>query len=464
PNRIAILNGKAPEALGTFLGMKYWTTLFGVPVIMPGSGNYTSSVIPIILIVWFGSIIEKKVKKIMPAELKSFGVPFVVLIVATAVGLIVIGPIAGIITDLIAAGAKFIFDVAPVVAGALIGGFWQILVVFGLHWALVPFKVINIASQGFDQMVTPYFAVSFAQLAALTAVVIKTKDKQTKSLGIPAIISAIAGVTEPAIYGITLPRKKPFIYSCIGGAIGGAIISAAKAYSYISGGLGVFGIPGFIMTPEYAERYGVQQNMNGVVWALLAVAVAMIFTFVITMLFYKESETGSFTGKTKATENNSELSEVQSDVFVVSPMEGTVMELSEVPDEAFASASLGKGCAILPKIGEVKAPCDGVVSVLPDTYHAVAVTTPSGADVLIHIGMNTVELKGKYFTPMVKEGQSVKKGDLLIKFDIDSIVKAGYKITTPVIVSNSDDFASVVAEKKSKSEVTFGEHLLTASK
>jgi beta-glucoside PTS system EIICBA component len=462
PNAIAVAFGKAPAPLGTFLGMNYYTKLFGIPVIMPASGNYTSSVIPIILVIWSASSLEKWIKKIMPASIKSFGVPLVVFLITVPLMFIIIGPVAAIITDFIGKGATFIFSKAAIIGGLFVGGFWQILVIFGLHWGLVPLMFINIANLKYDMVLSPYFAASFAQLAALIAVMIKTKDKQTKSIGIPAIISAIAGVTEPSIYGVTLPRRKPFIFSCVGAAIGGAIISASKSYLYISGGLGIFGIPGFIMTQEYADMYHVPLSMHGVTWSCIAVLVAMAVTFTLVMLFYKEPETGSLSGSGSTAKTVSEDG-TSASVTVTSPITGKVMNLSEVPDEAFSSGTLGKGCAVLPSVGEVRSPCDGIISVLPSTSHAVGITSNSGADILIHVGMNTVELNGKGFTVSVKEGQKVKKGDLIIAFDMDTITKAGYSIITPVIVSNTDRFPNVSVHKEPGTLVDFGEDLFSAA-
>jgi beta-glucoside PTS system EIICBA component len=463
PNAVSVAFGSAPAPLGTILGMNYYTKLFGIPVIMPASGNYTSSVIPIILVIWFASFLEKKLKAVMPAVIKSFGVPLVVLLVTIPLMFIIIGPVAAIITDLIGKGAVALFSKASIVGGLLVGGLWQILVIFGLHWGLVPIMFINLSNLKYDMVLTPYFAASFAQLAALIAVMIKTKDKQTRSIGIPAIISAIAGVTEPAIYGVTLPRRKPFIFSCIGGAVGGAIISATKSYLYTFGGLGIFGIPTFIMTQDYADMYHTPISLNGVIWACIAVLVAMVVTFALVMFFYNEPETGTLSGSSSKAKTVTADAEKES-VSLVSPLEGKVIDLSDVKDEAFSSGSLGNGCAVIPSTGEVHAPCDGVVSVLPATSHAIGITSDSGADILIHIGMNTVELKGKGFTVHVKEGQKVRKDDLLISFDATAIMKAGYSIVTPVIISNSDEYSAIAVQKKSGETVRFGEPLILADK
>ena len=462
PNAVAVAMGSAPQPIGTVLGMSYWTKLFGIPVIMPTSGNYTSSVIPIILIVWFASILEKKLKPIVPVTIKSFTVPLIVFLVATTVGLILIGPVTAIFTQWIGAGATFIFKYVPVIGGILVGAFWQVLVIFGLHWGLLPIALINISTLGYDMVLAPYFAASFAQLAALTAVVIKTKDQTTKGIGIPAIISAIFGVTEPAIYGVTLPRKKPFVFSCIGAAVGGMIISLKNSYMFMMAGIGVFGFPSYIMTEKYAAEHnnGVV-SMNGLVWVSIAVGIAMIVTFAITMLFYIEPETGTLSGS-RSENKTRETGATGSAVTVRSPLEGKVVQLSNVPDEAFSSGSLGKGCAILPSKGEVRSPCSGVISVLPATFHAVGITSDSGADILIHIGINTVELKSKGFSAHVKEGQKVSPGDLLISFDIDTITKAGYSILTPVIISNTNEFPDIAVEQKPGKTVGFEDDLLSA--
>jgi PTS system beta-glucosides-specific IIC component len=463
PSGIEVALGSAAKPIGTFLGMNYWTTLFGIPVIMPAAGNYTSSVVPIILIVYFASVLEKKLKPIMPSAIKGFAVPLIIFIVATTVGLIIIGPIAAIITQWIGTGATFLFSHVPVLGGLLVGAFWQVLVIFGLHWGLIPICLIDMTTLGGDIVVASSFAASFSQLAALTAVVIKTKDKTTRGIGIPAIISAVCGVTEPSIYGVTLPRKKPFVFSCIGAAVGGMIIAIKGCYMYTMAGLGIFGFPAFIMNQKYASEHnnGVI-SMQGIQWVAIAVVVAMFLTFLLTMLFYNEPETGALSGSSTGTKTAVSGRENVS-VTISSPLTGKVLDLSAVPDEAFSSGTLGKGCAVLPSKGEVRSPCDGFISVLPATFHAVGITSDAGADILIHVGMNTVELKGKAFSANVKEGQKVKKGDLLISFDIDAVKAAGYSVVTPVIISNTDKFTDIAVEKEIGGTVGFGEDLLSAS-
>ncbi|WP_083816415.1 glucose PTS transporter subunit IIA [Treponema brennaborense] len=459
PNAIAVAFGSAPKPLGTLFGMNYYATLFGIPVIMPASGNYTSTVVPIILVIWFASFLERKIKAVIPTVIKNFGVPLFVFIITVPLMFIVIGPVAAMLTEVIEKGVIFVFSRAAVFGGFLFGGLWQILVIFGLHWSLIPLMFINLANLKYDMILSPMFAASFAQLAALIAVMLKTKDKQTKSIGIPAVISAIAGVTEPAIYGITLPRKIPFIYSCIGAAVGGAILAAAKVYSYISAGLGVFGFPEFIMTEEYSKMYNVPISMHGVVWASIAVLVSMAVSFLLVMFFYKEPESGSFTKSRDARTHDS--GKKAKPITVVSPLKGKIIDLDKIEDEAFSSGALGKGCAILPSSGEVRAPFTGTVSVLPETAHAIGITADSGIDILIHVGMNTVELKGQGFKTYVIEGQKVQEGDLLMTFDIGAITSAGYKTVTPVVINNSDEFKSIAVEKETGCIISVGEPLFS---
>lgn len=440
-------------ALGAIFGLKYYATLFGVPVIMPGSGNYTSTVVPIILIVYFSAFVEKRAQKIIPREIKSFAVPLFSFLFALSSGLIIIGPLSAIITDIIGSLIAALFSRVPILGGAIVGGFWQVLVIFGLHWSIIPLRLINLASDGFDMVLTPYFVASFACLAAAFAVAIRTRDRQTKSLALPAIISAFTGITEPALYGITLPRKRPFVFSCIASAAGGMFLSATKTYAYISGGLGVFGFSDFIMTEEYAEKAGIPLDVaGGVVRAGIGAAIAMAISFSLTMIFWRENISA---------EEESCESEAKSTIY--SPMSGKVIALSEIEDEAFSDSGLGVGVAIEPVEGVVYSPVDGVVSVLPSTFHAACITGKNGEMVLIHIGYNTAELCGKGFSACVEEGAVVKKGDKIITFDIDAIKNAGYSLVTPVVIGNTDDYTDVQTLVSPNATVRTGDTVLVLS-
>ena len=284
----AMVNSTAGTVLGTvFTGtafeMSYYLTFFGIPVIMPASG-YTSSVVPIILAVAIAAPLEHWLKKVIPDVIKLFVVPFVTLIVMVPLTYLVIGPIASILCSILSLFFNAIYSIPVVgglIGGVLIGAFWQVLVIFGLHWSLVPLAMINYSLLGYDFILSPYFCVSFAQTFVVLAIVLKTKDEKLKKIAIPAFISGIFGVTEPAIYGVTLPKKPPFIYSCIAGAIGGAFTGLMRTRSYSIGGLGLFGLPSFIDTT------GVM-GLTNMIYILIAILIASVAGFAMTYVLYKD--------------------------------------------------------------------------------------------------------------------------------------------------------------------------------
>lgn len=284
----AMVNSTAGTVLGTvFTGtafeMSYYLTFFGIPLIMPASG-YTSSVVPIILAVAIAAPLEHWLKKVIPDVIKLFVVPFVTLIVMVPLTYLVIGPIASILCSILSLFFNAIYSIPVVgglIGGVLIGAFWQVLVIFGLHWSLVPLAMINYSLLGYDFILSPYFCVSFAQTFVVLAIVLKTKDEKLKKIAIPAFISGIFGVTEPAIYGVTLPKKTPFIYSCIAGAIGGAFTGLMRTRSYSIGGLGLFGLPSFIDTT------GVM-GLTNMIYILIAILIASVAGFAMTYVLYKD--------------------------------------------------------------------------------------------------------------------------------------------------------------------------------
>ena len=284
----AMVNITGGEVLGTlFAGtafeMSYYTTFLGIPVIMPASG-YTSSVVPIIIACALGAMLEKWLRKVIPDVIKLFVVPFVTLVVMVPLTYLVIGPIATILCNLLTAIFSAIYGIPVVgglIAGVLIGAFWQVLVIFGLHWGLVPLGLINYATLGYDFILSPYFCVSFAQTFVVLAMLLKTRDDKLKKIALPAFISGIFGVTEPAIYGVTLPKKKPFIYSCIGGAIGGGFIGFMGARSYTMGGLGLFGLSSYIDT---VGNTGIQS----LIYVVIGTVIASVIGFVLTWVLYKD--------------------------------------------------------------------------------------------------------------------------------------------------------------------------------
>ena len=284
----AMVNSTAGEVLGTVFGgtafeMSYYQTFMGIPVIMPASG-YTSSVVPIILAVAIAAPIEHWLKKVIPDVIKLFVVPFVTLVIMVPLTYLVIGPVASILCSILSLIFNAIYSipvVGGIIGGILIGAFWQVLVIFGLHWGLVPLAMINYGLMGYDTFLSPYFCVSFAQTFVVLAIILKTKNEKTKKVAIPAFISGIFGVTEPAIYGVTLPKKKPFVYSCIAGAIGGAFTGFMNTRSYSIGGLGLFGLPSFIDTTG-------DMGITNMIYIIIAILIASVVGFALAYTLYKD--------------------------------------------------------------------------------------------------------------------------------------------------------------------------------
>lgn len=441
------------DAIGTFLGTDYNVTFFGLPVILPKSGSYTSSVIPAIAAVWAASKLEHFLKKKLPDVIKSFMTPFIILVVMIPLTFLIIGPICNYLAVGLGAITSAIFNVAPWLEGLVIGALWQVMVMFGLHWGVSPIRYNNFAVLGYDTVVTPHFTASFAQTATIIAMAIKTRDKKLKGLCASSAISGIFGVTEPAIYGITLPRKKPFIISCIGSAIGGAMMGAWQIRCY-SGGIGIFALANFI-DPETGD-------MSGVIKTVIAILVACAVSFVLTLILYKDDEKTDKSEKIENKNSSVEISNGES-AIVSAPVNGKVMRLDEVEDEAFSQGVLGQGCAIMPEEGVVYAPFDGHATINDKMKHAVMLVSDTGLELLIHVGMNTVELNGKYYTAHITD-EHVKKGQKLLSFDIDKIREAGYPIVTPVVVTNSDDYSQINMLTESGVKVSTNTELLKAVK
>ncbi len=414
---------------GTDFATNVYATFFGLPITIPMAG-YASSVVPIVLAVYVASKIEKFFKKIIPDVVKVFLVPMFTLMVCAPLTFILVGPIASILTSLISILTGAAYSLSPIVAGLFLGAFWQVLVIFGLHWGVVPLAFVNIGNLGYDYILSLTFAASFAQTAVVMAIAIKTKDQKLRSLSIPAIISGFFGVTEPAIYGITLPRKKPFWISCIAAAIGGAIIGMAGVNGYMLGGLGVFGFPSYINPAT--------NDISGMIWALIAVLVSMVLGFVATIITFKED--------VKSESKSSTSNDIMNENVLLSPLNGSVMALSDIEDAAFSTGALGNGLAILPSEGKLVSPVDGEIVTLFKTKHAVGIKSDSGIEILIHVGMDTVKLEGKYFNALVKQGDHVKKGDVLLEFDIEAIKAEGYSMLTPVVITNSSNYSDLVFE------------------
>lgn len=412
----------AGKAIGTlpFIG-SYYTKFIGIPFV---SGNYTSTVVPVICIVALAAQIQKIAKKFVPEMLQNFFVPFFVLIISLPIGLLVIGPVVSLLTTVLSNMFAGLYAFSPIVTAFVIGALWQCLVIFGLHWALVPMAMVNIGNLGYDTILPGMLGTTFAATGVLAAMYLKLKDENKKALAIPGVISAFCGVIEPAIYGFLLPEKTPFVFSCIGGAVGGAIMGTVAVKQYVIGGLGIFSVVNFI-SPK--------GNATGMIVSLIAGAVSLVVGFVLTMIFYKTNDQQV---------ENKEVTKLEEET-ILAPIKGEVKPIEESSDAAFASGALGKGVVILPEEGKVYAPVTGTVTVLFPSLHAIGITSDAGVELLIHIGINTVQLNGEGFTAHIKQGDQIKQGQLLVEFDMNKIKEAGYTLETPVLVTNYADLKEV---------------------
>ena len=431
---------KIPEMEGLLLGLAiiypYLTdgahemsSLFGIPVSMPPSGNYTSSVIPIIAAVAFAGWFENKiVKKIVPDTIKLFGVPLITLFVTYCLTLFVIGPVSTFLANVLALFFNTINAISPIIMGAVVGFFWQILVMFGLHWSLVPIALSNLSTAGQDIILVAMLGTTFAQTGACIGIYLKTRDKKLKALAPAAVVSGMAGVTEPAIYGITLPKKAPFFRTCAIAGVAGAVLCSLGVKAYQMAGMGIFAYPAYVNSQT--------KDTSGMIIAIVITLLCLVIGCILELLFYKnESKDSSKSLEASATTNGEVL---------VAPVKGEVKPLTEIADKVFSSEAMGKGVAIVPEEGKVYAPADGTISAFFNTGHAIGLTTANGAQVIIHVGMDTVQLEGKGFEPKVKQGDVVKKGDLLLEFDMDFIKEAGYSVETPIVITNSDAYADII--------------------
>ncbi|WP_392566953.1 beta-glucoside-specific PTS transporter subunit IIABC [Utexia brackfieldae] len=432
----------------TLFSSPIYLDFFGIPVI---TMNYTSTVLPVIFIVYIAAKFEKLFNRIIPDVIKFFTVPMLTLLCAMLLGLILIGPVVTFVSALIAEGILLVRDFSPMLAGALVGFFWQIMVIFGVHWGLIPVYINNIMTLGYDNVMMPFFATTFAQTAVVIAIMLKTKNRKLKQLSFPAAVSAFFGVTEPAIYGITLPLKKPFIISCIASAIAGAYYGYANLREYIFGGIGIFEFPAMI-NPQ-------TQGMGDIVVGLIGIAIAMPIAFVATLLMFKDKDDTLDNTHTSAdTVAAAATQQSLNSMTVYSPLAGQVIPLSQIEDAAFAQGLLGLGVGIKPAKGEVVAPFDGRVSSLFPTKHAIGLLSDEGAEVLIHIGLDTVQLDGQYFDSFVAAGDRIVKGQTLISFDQQQIQAAGFSTVTPIIITNSDDYLDILPTDNS--EISAGQILL----
>ena len=410
----------------------------GLPILLV---KYTSTVIPIILSVWLLSYVYKFVEKIVPDLLKVLLVPMITLLIMVPVQLIAIGPFGSYVGTWIAEGLNILFAKSGIVAGALLGFFRPILVMFGMHYSIMPMQIQQVAETGVTVLTASALAANLAQAGAAFGVFLKTRNKTMKAAAGSSSLTALFGITEPAIYGVTLRFKKPFFAGCLAAGL------VSGFFGLVNANANAIALPGILSLSTYnADKY---------IYIIIGVVAAFVLGCVFTLIAGVDD---SVMGEDKKVEAREETVVSHEGITVKSPVEGTVKDLAEVNDNVFAEGLMGKGIAIEPKVGKVVAPFDGVVEAIFKTNHAIGLKSNDGAEVLIHIGLDTVNLEGKHFKSHIEKDQTIKAGDLLVEFDIDAIKKEGYDVITPVIITNSDNFKDVMAVKNG--EVTNKDDLL----
>lgn len=423
----------------------------GIPLVM---SDYSSSVFPIFIAICIYALLDKQLRKFIHKDLQLFLVPMLCLMLIVPLTILVFGPFGVNVGNLIGDAIVFLSSKSGIITGAIVGISWTYLTVLGLHWGLVPIILENIAKGG-----DPIYAMAgmaiFAQLGVALGIFLKTKDKKLKTLaGSTFLPGALSGVTEPIIYGLLTRYKRTFIYVSIAGGLGGAMSGLAGVKMEVFAFVSVLSLPAF--SPLAI------QALIALGTIILATVITMFFGFEDKKKVSAEEQTSN--GVEEKTNTNTEKSEVilphaVKSTTIVSPLAGNVIPLSSVDDAAFASEAMGKGMAIEPSEGKLYSPVSGVVSTIFRTGHCIAVVSEDGVEVLIHIGIETVKLKGKYFDVKVEEGATVKQGDLLIEFDLEQIKNEGYQSTTPIIITNTANYSDVIGTKKAA--ITPGEDLMT---
>lgn len=411
-------------------------TFFGLPVKAVG---YGSSVVPAILIVWFASYVEKFANKISPKSVKVFLVPLITTIVGAVAGFVVLAPLGSYVGEILFYIFDFCNNQARWIIPVLMGALTPLFVMTGMHYSFVPVQLAQYATLGYGTLLGPGMLTSnLSQAGACFAVALKTKDKDKRQTAISAGTTALFGITEPALYGVTLPMKKPLWCVMVSGGLVGLFAGLTNMRTYASATAGLTALPVYIC-----------DDLSNVRNAAIAMAASIIISFVLTYLF--GGVNGTVEGvKEEKEEKTEEVKKLNDYVEIAAPVEGEVVSLKEVPDEVFSKEVMGKGVAVKPEKGEIAAPFDGTVSAIFPTGHAVGLTSEDGIEVLVHVGIDTVELEGKGYTAYVKNGDKVKKGDKLVEFDIEAITKAGYDVITPVIITNSANYLDVIETKEKK--------------
>jgi len=405
-------------------------TFLGIPVVMV---SYLSAVIPTILAIFAQAHLERVLERVLPESVRNFLTPMLVVVIIVPLTFLAIGPVSDIVGTGLSDGVNWFWGLSPFIGGAIMGALWQVFVIFGVHWGFVPVIVVTGVYNMLYVTPFPLFAAVLAQAAATAAVFLKTRNKELKEIAGPATISGfLAGITEPAIYGVTLRLKKPFVYGVIGGAVGGAI--AASGGSAAEG----FVLPGAITLSSTL-------NIGNFTLQLVGSGLAMVIAFTLTLVLGFQDLPATAHAADEDAVDPVKVGEVPSEALGLgAPVAGQVVPLAAVPDKVFSSGAMGAGLAVVPTEGKAFAPVDGTaLAVMP---HAYGIKTDSGLEVLVHIGLDTVQLQGKHFTPRVTQGQRVTAGQLLADFDVEGIRKAGYNPMTIMLVTNPGAYSVIVPE------------------
>ena len=419
PDYIAMVNAAKPVY---FLGMKVQLL------------SYTSSVIPIILSIWIASYVQKFFDKYLPIVIRNLFTPMFTIAIMVPLTLLAFGPIGNTIGGAIGGIYNTLYNLSPIVAGLVVGGLWEVLVIFGVHWGITPVTVGNYANLGYDTFTGLQASAVFSQAGATFGVFLKTKNKDMKGVSASAAITGLFGITEPAIYGVNLRLKKPMICGCIAGAVGGAIGGAFHAVSWS------YNMPGIATLPAYFKA----GHLTPFIGLVISIVVAFVLGAVLTYIVGFEDKVE----ETKEIEETTTETNGEATSEFVAPVTGNVIPVNQVKDEAFASEAMGKGVGIEPENGKVYAPFDGNVDAVFPTGHLVGLSDGNGAEVLIHIGVDTVKLEGKGFKTYVSQGDKVKKGDLLVEFDVELLKKEGYDATVMFITTDTSKDVQVLSGRK----------------
>lgn len=424
-------------------------SLFGLPIT---KFSYAYSVIPVILMVWIMSYIEKLVDKITPRIFKLILNPTLIMLISAPIALIVVGPLGGLIGDWLAVAINFLSTKLGFVIVGILGATFPFIVMTGMHHALTPIGLNAIATGGADKLIfVSQVCSNIAQSGASLAVAVKSKDKDMKQLASASGISALMGITEPALYGVTLKLKRPVIAASIAAGIGGIVGGILQVSLYIAQN-SIMAIPAFIG----------EAGMGNLLAGVIMIIVSFVASFILTILFgFKDINPEEKKKKLNIDEDKIEEKPLVERIEIYSPIAGTFEKLSNVPDRTFSDKLVGDGVAIIPADGKVYAPADGTVISIMESKHGILFKTNTGVELLIHIGLDTMKLNGKYFKSHVSNGTEVNLGDLLLEFDINSLNKEGYNLITPIVVTNIDNYIKAVPMLSEKEEVKILDNILT---